>query len=604
MGVDVFFVISGFLITSIIAREMNEGTFSFLNFYARRARRIFPALILMLTAVLIFGWFLLLAAEYKEVGKHVASGAFFVSNLVLLTEAGYFDVSAMFKPLLHLWSLGVEEQFYLVWPCLLLAAAFSRVKLLWGAIAVAAASFLYSAVITPQNLHSAFYLPHSRFWELAVGATLALLPTLPMKHWASVSAAGLVLIAAGIILTREDAFFPAPMAALTVVGSALIIFGGLNAASKPLLANPVAKWIGLISYPLYLWHWPLLSFPSIILSGVPPTWMRVAAVIASVILAAATYYLVERPLRGSKHLALKAVASTLVLFGVGGMGFWIYVNEGIDTRLAVESSQSEFTGPLWEFATNQDCLDRFPIEGKDDYGWWFCSVSSPSPPTVLVLGTSFANALYPGLALNPALTAETVLSFGACDPAFIENAQPNADQFSPCTPVRRQEQQAVIDQIVAADRPKLVVLNGLEREPTPSYIESIAKRIRFFESKGAKVAIHLPHYRVERLLRGCFSRPLLDPIDECTFARGGTDVIKADFEPLVAEISAEFPEVGFFDPTPLYCKAGEQTCSLVIDGRPIFRDEYDHYSQYASERLGDLFVSWLKTWPSNPLRLN
>jgi peptidoglycan/LPS O-acetylase OafA/YrhL len=169
VAVDIFFVISGFLITSIITKEMEERTFSFATFYARRARRIFPALAVVLVTLLGAGWFLLLADEYAAVGKHTAAGAGFVSNIVFFQEAGYFDTSARFKPLLHLWSLGIEEQFYLIWPALLLLGAQSR-GWRWIAGALAAASLAYCFWLTPRNGYAAFFLPLARFWELMVGA--------------------------------------------------------------------------------------------------------------------------------------------------------------------------------------------------------------------------------------------------------------------------------------------------------------------------------------------------------------------------------------------------------------------------------------------------
>ncbi len=167
IGVDVFFVISGFLISEIILREESAGLFSYVGFYARRAKRLFPALIVVLAASLLAGWFVLWSTEYKALGRGVAAGAGFVANLLLYAESGYFDVSSSEKPLLHLWSLGVEEQFYLVWPTLLIFA--SRARIFWLPAVLALGSFIFCVLSTKTSPDAAFYLPISRFWEFMLG---------------------------------------------------------------------------------------------------------------------------------------------------------------------------------------------------------------------------------------------------------------------------------------------------------------------------------------------------------------------------------------------------------------------------------------------------
>jgi peptidoglycan/LPS O-acetylase OafA/YrhL len=169
-GVDVFFVISGFLISGIIFDDLARGRFTFANFYWRRIRRIFPALILVLAGSLALGWLVLLPDEYRQLGKHVAAGAGFIANLALYLETGYFDGAAELKPLLHLWSLGVEEQYYMVWPLLLV---FFRRWTAWIIVGVGLASFAVNLYLTAVNPSAAFYLPVTRFWELLIGSALA-----------------------------------------------------------------------------------------------------------------------------------------------------------------------------------------------------------------------------------------------------------------------------------------------------------------------------------------------------------------------------------------------------------------------------------------------
>lgn len=186
IGVDIFFVISGFLISSIIFSSLERDRFSLIEFYSRRVKRIFPALLLVMLASLVFGGFALFSDEYKQLGKHIAGGAGFVSNFILWGDSGYFDNAAKAKPLLHLWSLAIEEQFYIFWPLLLALAWKHRWGFLKITALIAVASFAASIYLTNNNLTEAFYSPLPRFWELMVGGVLAFIalhrPQLNSQH--------------------------------------------------------------------------------------------------------------------------------------------------------------------------------------------------------------------------------------------------------------------------------------------------------------------------------------------------------------------------------------------------------------------------------------
>jgi peptidoglycan/LPS O-acetylase OafA/YrhL len=173
IGVDIFFVISGFLISTIILSGLKHDSFSFIEFYSRRIKRIYPALLLVLIASFIFGWFALLADEYKQLGKHIAGGAGFISNFILWKESSYFDNAAETKPLLHLWSLGIEEQFYIVWPLLLWIAWKQRLNILTLVLIVMIISFVLNVNTIQSDSTAAFYSPQTRFWELLIGSILA-----------------------------------------------------------------------------------------------------------------------------------------------------------------------------------------------------------------------------------------------------------------------------------------------------------------------------------------------------------------------------------------------------------------------------------------------
>ena len=336
VGVDIFFVISGFLISTIIVGNLRRDRFSFAEFYGRRIRRIFPALLLVLIASDTLGWFALLADEYQQLGKHTAGGAGFVSNFVLWGESGYFDSTAESKPLLHLWSLGIEEQFYIVWPLLLWAAWKARVNLLLATAVIGLASFALNIATVGDDTIAAFYSPQTRFWELLVGAGLACAaahktpaPTLGDGLANALSLAGSALIVSGIVLIDKDRQFPGGWAMLPTVGAALVIAAGSRAwLNRVVLANRVLVWFGLISFPLYLWHWPLLSFARILEAAPPSRGMRIAAIAASIGLAWLTFRLIERPIRFGSHRQAKALALLVLMTLMGTAGYYGYRQGG------------------------------------------------------------------------------------------------------------------------------------------------------------------------------------------------------------------------------------------------------------------------------------
>lgn len=314
-GVDIFYVISGYLITQILVRERLAGDLSIFGFYARRIRRLFPALLLVLVATLALGWLIMLPHEFVVLGKHAAAGALYVVNLVLRDEAGYFDAAAESKPLLHLWSLAIEEQYYLVWPVVIaLAIRWRRLfAVIVGTVAVSLVACLANA--SPDNA-ATFYLPQYRFWELAIGSLLGAAAVMPPtgRRWpkppaALMSTAGLTLVLLAVLGLDRSMTYPGALTLLPVLGAALLIAAGpATLLNRVVLAHPAPVFVGLISYALYLWHWPLLSILTL-LEGGDRAPVRAAAVGLAVALAIATYLLVERPIRRRA-----SPVATIVLF--------------------------------------------------------------------------------------------------------------------------------------------------------------------------------------------------------------------------------------------------------------------------------------------------
>ena len=436
VGVDVFFVISGFLISTIIFRGMNErmgGTgltkpFSFIDFYSRRVRRIFPSLIFCLLTFLVLGWFVLLPDEYSLFGKHTLGASAYVSNLLLWSEAGdYFQTASQTKPLLHLWSLGIEEQFYLIWPLVLFIAYKLNFNIFTLALVGALASFGFELHSVKGNPTAAFYSPFLRFWELMAGSILAWLykgemfrgiaertgpylsavllrdssKTDSLKLCGNIlSALGLTMILTAVFaLDNKD--FPGYKALLPVMGAVLMIAAGKDAfLNRHLLSNRVMVWFGLISYPLYIWHWPFLSFAWIVGGEMPQLKVRIGCVVLAVIMSAVTYYFIEPRLRWGRYGGFKAAGLLSVMVIIGVAGYSIERHQGYTVRMndpeqpVIDAINKRLEGDY------QRCLQYIPDWKTASATWDMtkCRLQRPSGKnTIAIIGDSHAGHLYPGL---------------------------------------------------------------------------------------------------------------------------------------------------------------------------------------------------------------
>ena len=414
VGVDVFFVISGYLITGIILHEAQRSQFTVRGFYARRIRRIFPALVLILAFVLGAGWLLLSPSEYTLLDKHVRSSAGFTANFRYLKEAlAYFDPSVHSKLLLHVWSLAIEEQFYVVWPLLVvLALRLGRQRpqfalgLLAGGIVVA--SFAYNVWLLPQAPSAAFYLPHARAWELLIGGALAIwqaraqaAPLAPALAQAA-SALGLLLIGIALFAYDGDTAFPGAAALLPTLGTALVIAAGPHTLlNRHLLSNRAAVGVGLISYPLYLWHWPLLALAHICNAGQTSPEARAGLLVASLVLAWLTYVLLETPIRRTRRSALAVGALLAAMIALIPLSMSIKQNQGYPDRPITRL----INGDVRSIVLGED-RDRLfghcGLSPEQQPRYEKCLSGTESAPVNLVIGDSKAEALYYGLARESA----------------------------------------------------------------------------------------------------------------------------------------------------------------------------------------------------------
>lgn len=401
VGVDVFFVISGFLISGILMREIEAGNFSLIRFYERRARRILPALFVVLTVVLAVGYFVLTPWEYKDLSKSMIATIFFVSNFWFLeSTSGYFGSAAEYEPLLHTWSLAVEEQFYIFFPLILWWLSSRKKTTVIAFIAlISAASLALSVWAThAYPLHNFFWIP-TRIWELGVGALLAMGAFKASRHKILVelvSAAGFLAICASIFFITDATPFPGLTALPVCLGTVAIIWGGMQHQTivSSMLATPGAVGIGLISYSFYLWHWPPLVFARIITGASElPISLALFLIILSAICAYLSWRFVERPFRkgsSGKQLTqpqifrLSGISSLIITAAC----FIVYSTDGLLGRL---SSQSVL---YYQDAINMSdsqrrCKDEFVCVVGD-------AEAAGSKPTYFLWGDSHASAMLVG----------------------------------------------------------------------------------------------------------------------------------------------------------------------------------------------------------------
>ncbi|MCS4247627.1 acyltransferase family protein [Pseudomonas sp. BIGb0164] len=606
VGVDVFFVISGFLITSIIWRERQAGRFSFVDFWARRARRILPALFVMMAATLAVGWFLLAPKDYEELGRSVHYQVIFTSNLLFSRQHGYFDAASDIKPLLHTWSLAVEEQFYIIFPLLLTLLA-SRLKhwrlALFGILLVSFGMSVWAVAHAPQK---AFYLLHLRAWELLAGAMLAVVP---LRDWRASPglAQGVSLLSMALILIAVFGFdsatpFPGAAALLPVLGVVGLIWanGQQSTWVGRLLSSRVMVGVGLISYSWYLWHWPVFVYASYAaVDGLSPLELG-GLMLLSLVLGYLSWRFVETPFREKRLLpGRKAILATACvgILCLGLTGVALRKADGVPSRLseqALRYAQAKKWSPeLMACMADKDTPDER----------LFCHFGPKgSSVSALVWGDSHATALIPALEVAAKRHDISLVeaSFAGCVPLDgLEN-------IARCAHFNHRVEKAMAEQsfsdVVLAARWSLYLYgqmsgdkeHALKDPATGQYVRAIAEQ-RFAQGlreriKGLRTAGHrvwlvkevplqeiIVPYRLSRLAM------MHRPVD-----REGLPVAEhlkrqAFISQLFAELAAADSGVAVLDPAPLLCGA-DGLCRVELNGRALYTDD-NHLSDVGARHV-------------------
>ncbi|WP_164847366.1 acyltransferase family protein [Sphingobium algorifonticola] len=486
LGVDIFFVISGFLITGILMRDMDADRFSILTFYRRRIVRIFPALFLMLAAVLIVATQLQLPNELEKTGWASASAAAFVSNIRYWRSVDYFGGFAEMRPLLHTWSLGVEEQFYIFFPLfLLIVRRWARAYVRQALIAVVILSFLAALVMAAIQPAAAFYLLPARAWQLALGGLVAVgvFPQVAQQSRRdALAGCGLAMIVIAILIVQEDWALPAPWGLLPSLGAALLIAYGEDSVTHRLLRLPALRWIGAISYSLYLWHWPIITFYRLE-KGLSLTLTESALLVAaSFAAAAASFYLVERPMlrrfrEGPSKPIVTAGGLALAASVAAAVGVAAYPTgwRKIDPEVDRIARFAEYVDTGARAAQYREGL-CFATSKHPTFDYALCTTPDPRRRDVALVGDSHAAQYW--LALQQRLPQDHVMQVTASGCRLILNAQ-GEDR---CTKLNRY----VYGDMLKNKEIEHVVLAGRWRAED---VEDLVKSIGYFKTRGVAVTV-------------------------------------------------------------------------------------------------------------------
>lgn len=610
LGVDIFFVISGYLITLILLQEIRSTSkLDLLGFYLRRARRILPALIIVLAATWLIFWFVMLANEYDRLGDEMALAAVFWSNFYHWWSTDYFSTSAKKLPLLHLWSLAIEEQFYLVWPLVLLSFSRWRGALLIAIAVLSLGSFLYFFVIADRYPVEAFYSPLSRAWELLAGAALAwLTQARDGRRWPAILAlllaiSGTTLTASALTGVVSDNVIGLRLAAVT--GAALLIASLPDAPSlrgmyawQPLCA------LGLISYPLYLWHVPLLVSAYLSYGGTPPAQVRLALLLASLFLASVTWMVVERPVKEWPRGFGRPAGLVVLLVALGGLGLATSALDGIPSRQVHLDNDLARSGGL-ESGRERTEIGCLAYEDGEPRSHVFCRREKAKRPPFVVWGDSKADALFYGLLRAGFVDPPGWQEIGATGCAPFRGTQP--DDPNRCNAVNARAYAAILADasittvaLVGAFRSVSGNLEGARRE----YGAIIAALTRAHR----QVILVIDHPTVSKPGQNgddCVRVTALpfslrqDPIHRCTIRYVEHLAETAAYREMMLNLAATYEQLKLIDLADLLCNHTTGNCDATMEGALLY-SYGDHLSDHGNSIVARVIhpmalEHWLKT---------
>ncbi|WP_413287810.1 acyltransferase family protein [Bdellovibrio sp. HCB337] len=607
-GVDVFFVISGYLVTGILYSNIQEEKFSFKEFYFKRVRRLFPSLIAVLVVCCMAGSLLLVADEFANFGKQLFSSALFSTNFVLFSESGYFDRSSDLKPLLHIWSLSIEEQFYIFWPFLIYFLGKNKKVLIYSLLGITIVSLGLNLGLTKNHQAFSFYLLPTRLWELAIGGLLIFVkPAEVQGRIRSVlSLAGFGLILFSFYILNQNKQFPGWWVLLPVLGTCLVIIAGESSIVNKMISDKRIVYIGLISYPLYLWHWPLISYAHIVTSGSVGLTTKIVLLIASLILAVLSYEYLEKPLKAIT-LSFRSIAKMVTpLVVLGLVGFSVWSMNGVPTRFkrleAARVSKEAFKAGK-DSENGRICNEKvMEIE--------MCSISDATrPPTVILIGDSHASHLYPGLKKYFDSIGENLLLLGRSGTSPLMNV---VSKRNPETTL-----DDVFEYIQKTKSIHTVVLSAF----WGNYFEEAGVQLASFKYKNliqdklnpgvekqedvfnkafSRTLENLAKMQKKAIffhdipslpfpLDSCLPRPFVNKLATCQFSEEAERIKQEGYRKAVEPALAKALNVKVFDPMSFLCEQGR--CPITRDNTIMYSDDFHLSIDGAVMLMDKLFES-------------
>ncbi|APR36198.1 acyltransferase family protein [Paraburkholderia sp. SOS3] len=645
-GVDIFFAISGYLITQHIIETLDQQRFSIVGFYARRIKRIYPALITVMAACLAAGIVMMASGELEQLASDALASVAFVANLYFFTTRDYFSQGAGASALLHLWSLGVEEQYYIVWPVALfvLWRYTSRRVATFAIAAVIALSLASSIVLSGTHAVAAFYLPVTRCWELLFGSALAWAEfhagayrsvrastmvlawtrRVPLRELAS--CAGVALIALSLALYDPANVFPGWRAALPAGGATLVIAAGPTAwLNRRVLALRPMTYVGLISYPLYLWHWPILVFLRLSSGGAPTATMRLAAVGVAFALSVLTFKCIEAPVRFSRIARSHPVRMASVLFammaGIGVSSYAISRDNGLPNRFP----DASFNEHQEHWVYTDACKKAFP-------GAEFCMMpTTHGRAEVALLGDSHANHFYEGLRRELAARGTGLLAVGAgnCPPfsgvdiylgTYVKHCAALFDGVLDYVVKSRDIDTVILSSYAISsiagdfdygkgDYIRLVAARdaqaarGVARRGDESnmevYLAGLERTLTRLRAAGKRVIFVLDTPELDFDPSTCVRRPVQISVrSPCAVPRSKVEQRLSGTQKKILVALARFPDVKVFNPLPLLCD--KQNCYARQGGEFMYTDR-DHLTSDGSRYIGGWLMRDIavEAWPAS-----
>ncbi|MFD9897742.1 acyltransferase family protein [Mesorhizobium sp. NPDC059025] len=573
-GVDVFFVISGYLITKQLTESIDHHRWLWpvlFDFYGRRIRRIFPALIVVLAATLAAGWFLLIPGDYQTAGSSAAYATVGFGNLHFYWNTSYFDRSAELQLLIHTWSLGVEEQFYLVWPVLLFGLLMT-VPRRWTSLIITLmilAGLAYSARTVAVNPKAAFYLPQSRAWELGAGALLVFLPTITNRLLSEATVlVGLALVSLSVFTLQGSETALGLSMVPTVLGSALIVCRKQGTIASNMLGSTPFRGIGLISYSLYLWHWPILVFYRLTHFEQLPTGVDLVVLLALTFgLSYLSYRFVELPIvKKPVEWALPTIPAALAVVVAGNA---VASQEGYPERLTTEAAALyASTTDFSKHRPNCHRNDNFqlPLEKSCAFG------AQSAAPTAAVWSDSHGVEIADALGDIEAPKGKSVVSltYSSCPPS-LDYASP--DHQIGCRPFNTDALGYLLD------RPEIrtIIMTAfyeyyLGKPESDRFVTGFEAAVSKLSEAGKRVILIASNpvtgYAIpQAAARSAMTTPRPEISLPLTQLRRETQVSRD----LLDTLARRYRNVEVVDPADSFC--ADQTCSMIAEGKPLLFDD-------------------------------